>query len=151
MTRPGDELAPRVEQLLDRPRHLVERGAHLAQLARAAAGHAGGEVARGELRRGRAEPIQRAEDPAPEQQRATGGRERRCGRDCEDLDVVVHVEHHPARRQHRGEREHDGEQRERHELEPQTREQAEGERPGDAGRERREREDDSDGRHGLNR
>ena len=91
--------------------------AELGKLARAAGGRARAEVAGGELGRRAAEAVERAEDPAGEEQRGDDGGERRGGGDGEDLRVVFHVEHHPAGGEHRGERQHDGEQREPGELE----------------------------------
>src|SRR5207249_2043191 len=50
MTRPGDELAARIEEPLDAGRHLVERLAELSELPGAGRGCTRGEVTRGEAR-----------------------------------------------------------------------------------------------------
>ena len=99
VARPGDELAACVEEPLDARRHRVERRAELGELARPAcrrprATDRPRRARRGASRSrssGREDRAARARAP-----RATRGG-RRAGRDGEDLHVVAHVEHHPAR------------------------------------------------------
>ena len=62
-----------------------------------------------------------------------------AGRDGEDLDVVAHVERHPAGEQHGREREADGERGEAGELQPQAREEAKEHDRAQPDRERRAR------------
>ena len=148
---PGDELPASVEEPLDARRHLVEGSAELEELARAGLGRAGSELAAGEPGGGRPQPLQGTEDPAREEQRADQRRERRGDGDGEDLRVVVHAEHHPARGEHDAERQADGEQRERDDLEPQGGEQPDGRRDGDSRREDAEAEDERDEDHDRRR
>ena len=68
------------------------------ELARAVLGRARCEVARCELRRGGAQPLDAPRDRAAEDERCATAAERGCRGDREDLHVVAHVEHHPARR-----------------------------------------------------
>ena len=106
----GHELPPGVEEALEARGHLVERAAQLGELARSAVGSARAEVARGD-----ASPTQRgAARCARDRARRARARQRRrrCrrGGDGEDLDVVAHVKHDPAREQHDRERQEDGQQ-----------------------------------------
>ena len=62
----------------------------------------------------------------------------------------MHVEHHPARREHGGEWQDDGEQRQGGQLQAHRREQPEAKGGADADDERHGGEDERDLGHGVN-
>ena len=116
VARPGHELSPGVEELLERFRHGVERDGELSDLRRAFDRRPSGKVAGGERPRGRADSPQRAGDRAREHQGREDGCGGRAGRDGEDLLVGSHVEHDPPRQQDGAERDADGNEGEPGEL-----------------------------------
>ena len=151
VARPGDELAPRVEEPLDVRPHLVEGRAHLEQLPRPGFESAGGQVSGCELRRSSAQPLERPQDAARKQCGADERRQRRGERHRSDLDVRVHPEHHPARREHDGEREAHRAEHERSELQAQRRQQPERGRATDPRDEDDETEYERDADHARRR
>ena len=124
VARPGDELAACVEELLEARRHLVERAGEVGHLGRPRLRSADGEIAMGEPRRRVAHAIDGADDRAGEDEPGDDRDRRRRRRDGEDLDVVSHLERHPAGEQHRRERQADRESGESGELESEARQQA---------------------------
>ena len=96
----------------------------------------------GDALRRRAQLVDRPHDPAGQEQRSHHRRERRRSRHGEDLDVVVHVEHHPARGEHRSQRQHHREQGEARELQAQARQQTQRERRAQPHGQRDESDDD---------
>ncbi len=124
VARPRDELAARLEQPLDRVGHRVERVGDLDDLGRAALGGPRGEVARRERGRRAAQASSGARIHRASSSAAAQRGERRGRGDGEHLGVGMHLEHDPARGEHAGERQDHGEQRERGELQPQRRQQA---------------------------
>ena len=150
VTRPGHELAPRVEELLDRGGHRVERRRERAQLTAPSRGRPGREIAGRDRSRGGAELAKWPCDRACEQQPGHDRRGRRAGRDGEDLHVGAHVEHHPARHQHRGERNADRQEREAGQLQIEPRRARQEPRDGEADREARSRDGDCEPDHGSN-
>ncbi len=150
MARGCDELAAGIEEGLEARCHVVERAAEVGELTRSGVRRTGGEVAGGDRRRrpgdGRCPGDRGAEDEACRDRCGCG----RC-RDGEDLDVVAHVEHDPAREEDDGEREQDGEQRETDQLQPDGREEPQGDRRGESDGEREERDDERELDHGTNR
>ena len=150
VARGGDELAPSVEEAFEAAGHRVERPAQLGELTRASLGCARAEVAGGERRRCGAKAVDAACDRRREHERRRDGRRRRRRRDGEDLDVVAHVEHHPAREQHGEQRQHDREQREAGQLQAHAGEEAERERRRQPDRERADGDGEGEGDHGRN-
>ena len=128
MARRSDELAPGVEEAFEAAGHRIERPAELGELARASLGCASTEVTGGERRGGGAKTVDPSRDRRREHERRRNGRRGRGCRDREDLDVVAHVEHHPAREQHGEQRQDDREQRESGQLQSHAGEEAERER-----------------------
>ena len=118
-------------------------------------GPVSGRARRGRLPRRSADAARsrsmRAGDRAAEHERWRRRRRRPRRGDGEDLDVVAHVEHDPAREQHDGERQQDGEQREPGQLQPDRREEPEPDGRGEADREGDERDDEREPDHGTNR
>jgi hypothetical protein len=151
VTRPGDELPARVEELFDTGCHLIERRRQLGELHGAVLGRAGGEVASGDRGRGAADTLQRPQDRAA-QEDGGGERGRRAGgRDEQDGHVVLGVEHDDAGDEDRGERQRDGEEAEAGQLEAYRRQSAQGERQGEPHHEGSGRDDDGEDDHGENR
>ena len=151
MARPRDELAARVEELLDAAGHRVERAPEVGELARRLDRCSRLQLTPGERLGGGLEPADAACDSgADDEGCAERGRSGRRG-DGEDLHVVVHVEHHEAAEDHRRERQCDREQREPGELQPDGREQPKRRREDNPGRERAERDRDREPDHGVNR
>jgi hypothetical protein len=150
VTRPGDELAPSVEEGREVGGHLVEGARELDELGGTSLGRARGEVAGGEGGGRRPEPVDSARDQAREEQRrdhrGRGGR----GRDGQDLDVVAHVEHDPSGQEDGRERQHDGEEGEPGELRANSGKNAESESDDQADRERGQRDEDRELDHGVN-
>ena len=109
------------------------------------------EVAAGDRRGGAANPVERAQDRAAHQQRRSEGGRRAAGRDEQDVEVVVGVEHDDTREQHRGEGERDGDEPEPGELQADRGQPAQGERGEQPCGERAERDDDRERDHGENR
>ena len=151
MARRRDQLAPRVEQLLEARRHLVEGTADVRELARARRGRARVEIAAGDPPRGTRERGDPASETAADQERGRHGRRRGGGRDREHLHVVVHVEHDEPGEDHRHERQCDREQRQAGELEAHGRQPAQDEGEREPGRERAERDREREGGHGVRR
>ena len=149
VARPRDELAPRVEQRLEVARHAVEGAADVGELARAAGGSTRGELAARYLLRGVLEAAQPVRDLRADEQRSAqrGRRRRRC--DGEDLDVIVHVEHHESAEDHRGERQPDGEQGEPGKLQADGRKASQREREHEARGERAGPGDERERDHGV--
>jgi len=104
-----------------------------------------------EARGGGPQPLERPEDPAREQQGADQRGERGGDRDREDLRVVVHPEHDPARGEDDGERQADGEQGQRRDLEAQRRQEPHRRRERDPRREDAEAEEERDDGHDRSR
>jgi hypothetical protein len=151
VARPGDELAPGIEDLRQVLGHLVERPSQLRELGRSALGRPRAQIASREGRGGGAQPVDLGGDRPRQEQTGDDGRGRRGGRYGQDLHVVAHVEHDPAGEEDGAERQDDGEERQADELEPDGREQAQSEcdaQPCDEGRDRHE-EGELD--HGANR
>ena len=124
VARPGDELPASVEEPLQARAHLVERPGEIGDFGRAVLRGLRVEVSASELRERRRDAVDRVGDrPCHDEGRDDRGQSRRGG-DGQDLDVVAHVEHDPAREEHGSEREH-GEHGQAGELEPQGREEAE--------------------------
>ena len=98
--------------------------ASAGELLRAVLARAHGEVAGCDLRGGGAEAPDRPGEVAGEQQ--CGEQRRRGGSDGdgEQLDVVPHVEHHPAGEEDDGERQRDGQERQGDELAADRRQEA---------------------------
>ena len=65
------------------------------------------------------QPVERSNDPSSQQERSDERGDRRCNRQRDDLHVVVHAEHHPARAEHDRERQRRCKQREGGDLEAQ--------------------------------
>ena len=151
MARGGHQLPLRVEEGLEARCHVVERAAEIGELARPGHGGAHAEVACRHERRRVAETVDAGGDRAAEDEAGGDGGGRSRGGDGEDLDVVAHVEHDPARQQHDGERQQDGEQRQAGQLQADGWEEAQGDRGGEPDRERGERDDEGELDHGTNR
>ena len=125
VARGRDELPPSIEEVFEAAGHRIERPAELGELARASLGCAGAEVTGGERGGGGAKPVDPPRDRCRQHERRSYGRRRGSCGDGEDLDVIAHVEHHPAREQHCEQRQNDGEQRESSQLQPHAGEKAE--------------------------
>ena len=151
VARPRDELRACVEQLLDAGRHLVEGGRELRQLRRPVLGRARRKVTAGDRGGRPANPVERPQDRAANQQRRSEGGRRAAGRDEQDVEVVVGVEHDDTREQHRGEGEGDGDEAEPGQLQADRGQPAQGERGEEPRGERSERDDDRERDHGENR
>src|SRR5207247_3376195 len=108
VARPRNELAPRVEELLEVRGHLVEGGAELEQLAWAGFRRARAQVAGGETSRRVAEPAERPQDLPSEQQCPRERTERRYTSDEPELPLLVHAEHDEPRPDHHDERQAHG-------------------------------------------
>ena len=124
---------------------------HLRDLGRSLLGRSRGEVAGGEPGRGEPQAVERRADPVGEQERRDDGGEGGGRGHGEDLGVGVHLEHHPARGEHAGERQDHREQRERRQLQPQRGKQPQQQGGEHADRERPEREQDRELDHGVSR
>ena len=111
---------------------------------------AGAEITAGQARRGGAKTFERPEDPARQEHRAGEREQGRDDRDHEDL-RVVHVEHHEPRRDHDAQREANRQQRERSELEPQSRDEPHDEDRASAPREDADTECEREGGHARSR
>ena len=149
VARPGDELAARVEEPLDVGGHLVEARGELGQLGRAVLRGACRQVAASEGGRRRADALDRATDPASDEQRSGERGRRGRHRHEEDRHVVAGAEHRDAGERHGGEGQADGGERERDELQAdaaETREQDSRDQPGAEGC---DRHDDREGDHGA--
>ena len=147
---PRDELAARVEQLLEVGGHRVERLGEVLELSRRARGRAGFEVARGQLLGRALEAAYAARDAGPEEQRGDQRGRRAGGRDGEDLHVIVHVEHHEPSENHRREWQPDRQQREPGELQAHGRQPSQRQRERDARGERAGGCDQRELDHGVN-
>ena len=125
VARVGDELAPGVEEPLELARHLVEGGPQLGELGGPVLRRARAQVAGGEpLAAPRWTRATGAIAGARDQQRPGEGGDPRPDRGGEDGQVVPGREHQRAGQQHRAEREHHGDERERAELQAQARQAA---------------------------
>ena len=146
---PGDELPPGVEQPLQVLAHVVERARQLGQLSRPALRGARIEVAPCELHGCLPDTIDGVGDRSRDDECGDDRGERGgCG-DREDLDIVAHVEHHPAGEQHRSQREQNRQNGEAGELKPHGREQSERGGEDQTDGEGRERDDDACRDHGT--
>ena len=150
MARRRDELAPSVEEVFEAAGHRIERPAQLGELTRAAFGCARAEITRGERGGGGAKTVDASRDRRRKHERRRHGRRRRGCRDGEDLDVVAHVEHHPAREQHGEQRQDDREQGESGQLQAHAGEEAERERRRQSDCERAGGDGEGERDHGRN-
>ena len=116
VTRPGDQLTTRVEELLERLGHRVERLCDSRELAGPSDGGARTEITGGDGAGRVSKGAQWSRDRPRERKTRDHRGGRGCSGDREDLHVGAHVEHHPAGEQHRTERDDHGEKREAREL-----------------------------------
>ena len=151
VTRPCDELAPGVEQLLDVVCHLVERRREIGDLRGAGLRRASCEVTACESARSRVDAVERLRDRMREVEAGHDGDCCRRGGDGEDLHVVAHVEHHPAGEQHRCQRQSHGEHREAGQLQPDGGQQAKEEDESEPDRECRRGDGERVDDHGTSR
>src|SRR6266545_2681557 len=151
MACPGNELPAGVEELLQALSHPVEGGAELGELRRAVLGRPRLQVAPSQCCRGSPDPIERARDAARQDDAGTGRSGRRSGGDREDLHVVAHVEHHPAREEHDRPRQHDREKCKAGELKTHRRQPQDEEPGGERDGERGARDDEGQVDHRENR
>ncbi len=150
VARRGDELASGVEEALEARRHLVEGPPQLRELARAGVGRTCPEVTRGDVRRGGTQPLDPAGDRPSQHERRSDGRRGGGGGDRQDLHVVAHVEHHPAREQDDEQRQADREECEAGQLEPHGRQEPQPEGRSEADDERDARDEKREADHGTN-
>ena len=151
VARPGDELRPGVEQLLEPRGHLVERGRQRRELALPRRGHAGRQIAARELGRGASQRREAPGDRARQAESGDDGGGRRRGRDGEDREVVLRLEHDDAAEHDRRERQQHGEEREAGELEAECRQPAQRRGGEEPGRQRRRGDEERERDHPANR